>query len=437
MASHAVAMLNSGFDYYDPLKIQSSIEDQFTVEVTPVNAIQANTPFEFFVVGGEGEANYIDPAGCVFKFHVRVRADAADPVAADEVSCIQNLAHSMFQRIELYANDKLINDPNGLYPYRAYFADVLSRGTESQKQWMALQGWFNREDGADMENYRTTTDAKSAIQTARNGIMGKGETMILLMRPHLELFNSDKFIPPGIKLRIKFTPSPNNFILKKGAGTKVLSLEFVDAKFYCQFVKATHVQHLSVIEALRKVGPLRINMNRVMMKHMIIATGSTTANLDNIYFGPIPNRIIMAMVADSSLGGTVTSNPFNFTNFTLNYLALYVNGKLVPNPPYQPDWGKGDYKREYFGTLQALNKTFSEQPVPVTLTEFSAGYNIYVFDLTPDHNSQTSISDQGAGTVRVMLRFKTALTAATTVLLHAEYDAYIEIDQFKNVTGNF
>lgn len=433
-------MLHSGFDYYDPIKLQSSIQEQISVEVSPVNALQPNTPFEFFVMGGEGESMYMDLANSYFMFKVRARTAAnAAPVAGDEISCVQNLAHSMFQRIELYANDKLMNDPNGLYPYRAYFADLLSRSSDSQDNWMALQGWSKRDLAGSMNGYRTTGQNANATAVARTGRMGLGETQILIMRPHLELFNSDKFLPPGIKIRIKFTPAPANFILKRGDGNTEVKLEFVDAKFYCHFVKATHVQDLSVIEALRKVGPIRLNVNRVMLKHMTIAAGSTTANLDNIYFGPIPNRIIMAMVADSAMAGALGENPYNFANFGTNFLSLYVNGKMIPNPPYQPNWAAAalDYKREYFGTMQALNKGFTEQAVCLTLEEFAGGYGIFVFDLTADHNSQSSISDQGTGTVRIILRFAAGLAAAITVLLHAEYDAYVEIDQYKNITTNF
>ena len=63
----------------------------------------------------------------------------------------------------------------------------------------------------------------------------------------LSIFNLNKYILPGVPLKIRFTPASNAFVLTRGTGTDAPKLEIVDAKFYCSFVKVTQAQHLAVM----------------------------------------------------------------------------------------------------------------------------------------------------------------------------------------------
>ena len=45
--------------------------------------------------------------------------------------------------------------------------------------------------------------------------------------------------------------------------------------------------------------------------------------------------------------GSVFHNPFNFYHFKLNQFALRVNGELINNKEYAPNFTSGKYVREY------------------------------------------------------------------------------------------
>ena len=63
----------------------------------------------------------------------------------------------------------------------------------------------------------------------------------------------------------------------------------------------------------------------------------------------------MVMLAGQHVIGTYGSNPFNFQNFDVNYLALRVNGELVPRYGFTPNFGPAqDYIREYLQVLGAI-----------------------------------------------------------------------------------
>ena len=226
-------------------------------------------------------------------------------------------------------------------------------------------------------------------------------------------------------------------MLTPGAGNDRPKLDILDAKFYCSFVKATQGQHLAMMQSVL-TKPVHYENTYVTAKTFAVAAGSESVTLDNIYMGPIPNRILMVMVADDALGGTYGTNPFNFQHFNLKSLAIMVNSKMIPNPPYEPSFAAGgQYLRTYAGMLEGLNKMFSEHPIPLSPKDFKGGYAIWPFDLTPDQNCERSHSPQGHGNIRILVRFATGLTAAIVLCLLAEYDAWIEIDKYKNVTTSF
>lgn len=432
-------VMDSAFEYFTRQPLQGSIEERNQIEISPVNALVPGQPIEFLAFGSITDRLFIDLANSKFLFKFKVtKADGSATAADGQVSCATNLAHSIWTRIEAHFNDKMVCDANGLYPYRAYFADLLSRGKLSEESWMNLQGWWARDTAGQMDVLVTTGNgALNKAVVTRNGIMGKGEVVELIMKPHLEIFNSDKFLPPGIKLRLKFTPASNSFVLKRGTGTEALKYTITEAKFYCRYVKATYDQANAVEAALAKYGFMNIWQNHVTLKQMTLAAGSSTADLDNIYFGPIPNRVLVGLVEDSAAAGDYSKNPFNFQHFGTNYISLYVNNRMVPNPPYQPNFAGAEYKYAYDGVLESINKARSERPISLTPDEFKAGYTIWAFDLTPDQNSLTSHSYQGKGSIRLIIKFSTPLTHATTVILHAEYDASITIDKFRNIITNF
>ena len=69
---------------------------------------------------------------------------------------------------------------------------------------------------------------------------------------------------------------------------------------------------------------------------------------------------------------------------------------------------------------------------------FIKGYFMLLFDLTPASTvseGHTSISENGS--IRIDVKFESALTAAITCLLYLEYDANIQIDSLRNVITDF
>ena len=183
---------------------------------------------------------------------------------------------------------------------------------------------------------------------------------------------------------------------------------------------------------------MRVPLRRISLKHLTIPAGQTTISHDNILLGEIPERIILGLLSDSDLVCGNQTNPFNFQHFSVNQLAMYVNGELVPNKKYTPNFTTGEYIREFVGLYEGLNKYLKTINFDLSLNEFGNGFTIYVFDLTPDSLSADCHAVPRKGAVRLDLQFATAPATSIAAIIYAEYDSMIEIDKYRNViTPNF
>ena len=69
--------------------------------------------------------------------------------------------------------------------------------------------------------------------------------------------------------------------------------------------------------------------------------------------------------------------------------------------------------------------------------DYPNGYALYAFDLSPDLAEEGHFNLAKQGTVRVKLKFETALPITVTVVAYAEFENVIEIDRNRNIVYDF
>jgi len=53
--------------------------------------------------------------------------------------------------------------------------------------------------------------------------------------------------------------------------------------------------------------------------------------IDNTVLGPIPKRLLFAMVKNTEFIGSLDNYPYKFRHYEVSDFSLYVNGGLFPN----------------------------------------------------------------------------------------------------------
>ena len=417
---------------------QSSIENTREIEYSPLAALNPGADgqvIEFHIPGSAEEFIDLDSVFLKIKFNyvgwkqttVVAGAESKPNVLAenDEISVVNNLLHSMFEKVELSVQSTVVNPHSSMYPYRAYIENLLGYSEEAKKTYLALAGW-------DMED----NDSPSQPIQRRRETYQTNKDNVLYGMLHLDLGGQDKLILNGASIRLNLTMAPTKFFLHAKAGVVDIKCDIKDIKLYVTKKKATTAQ-MQVTERSLASKPACYPVRRIEMKEQVLATGTTSVSLDNLYSGTLPARIIMCLVDNAAVRGDFTKNPFNFEHNNLNYTCCFVNGDPVPRVPYRPSFvtGAQSYEREYVSLYHNVGKMNPHPFCDLTKKAFGKGSTIFCFNLTADG------SDSGAGhfnpirrgVARLDLSFATPLTKTVSVILFAEYDSVITIDRHRNV----
>ena len=380
-------VMKSEFDLFPVRAVQNSVVRAFKREFTPISAIQPAAPIEFAIPGVPNL--YLDLA--ISELYVRVkivRSDGANLANTDLFGTINLTLHSMFSNVEVELGSKVISDPNGLYAYRSYLETLLTYSPEVQNTYMQKELWY-KDTAGEMAVFHTTGN-----NATNNGLLKRaryfagGAEVEMMGRPHCDIFHQGRAILSNVPLRLKFIPSKDKFVIvtpAPAAAQVEYQIKIIECRLYLHSLEVTHSLALAHEQMLHKSN-MNYPIRRVTMKHLSIPANHLSVLHDNIYLGAVPERIVVGLVSDSSLNGGYQENPFNFQHFGLNYLALYVNGELIPSKPYQPNFAEHRYIREYNSLVEGMGLLYTDQTLPISREEYEGGYTLYVFDLTPDQN---------------------------------------------------
>jgi len=83
------------------------------------------------------------------------------------------------------------------------------------------------------------------------------------------------------------------------------------------------------------------------------------------------------------------------------------------------DYANHLYVRAYNTLFSGTGKVFNDQGNALDRTDFSRGYALYAFDLTPDLGEDDHFNLTKQGSVRLVLKFREALAENVTVIAYA------------------
>ena len=124
------------------------------------------------------------------------------------------------------------------------------------------------------------------------------------------------------------------------------------------------------------------------------------------------------MVDNDSFNGVFGKNPYNFKNYNLTQLKLYMDGQ---QQHLEPNFGDHQYIASYMSLFSGTGKQQKDKGNDITRTDYPAGYTLYAFDLTPDLAEHDHFNLNKEGSLRVDIKFGTALGATINVIAYAEF----------------
>ena len=413
--------LLNNLDLFSVAPVQLSIEKTKLVEYRPVATIAPNQVIDFIV---PPSSDYIDLSQTMIyvKGKIVKSTDGSSYAAAveKEMTPINNFLHTLFAQVDITINGKLATGTNDHYAYKAYLRNVLSYGYEAKKTQLESSLW-------------------APVSTRQARIKGSKEFEMIGRVSH-DLVNQSRLILNNTELKFRFVPHrPEFYMYLSAAGvTAEHKPTFVPTEVALYVRKVTPAPSILLAHArtLSETSSAKYPFRKTDFKTHTLVQGTRNATIDNIFQGDVPSRVTIALVKHEAFNGVYANDPFYFDHFKLSSLTLSINGVTHNSKPLVCDFDNDNYVRAYMSLYEGLGIQYHNTGVDISFAEYkSHGKTLFVFDLTPDSNSndESHVSLVTNGIVRVDLQFAADLAQNVTVIFYGEKEALMEIDEKRNV----
>ena len=433
MAAATQDMLMNEVMLFEPVMQQSYLQKQFDRKFHPIATITPGSPIEFFVKNAA--KLYLDLNNSRYMVRCRiVKKDGTNMPAADacKSGVVNLLLHSMFKEVTVLFNNKTVSDPSNMYAYRSYLETLLNCNGDIQKYRLKSEGWHK--DKHDKMDEAEPKDNTGLVE--RRKYFAESPDIVLIGRPHADVFHIDKLIPPGIDMSVKFMPNDDKFCIMSSDGDNLGPKVVIDDMnlIICtkQLLDAAELAHQTLVGNIN----MRLPYTRVLMKHVAIPANSSTMCLDNIFTGVLPDLVVMGFVTDTAFAGSYTENPYNFKNFKIKRMDLFRNGTRVAQFGYLPNFTKKIYNQAYFTFQEQLGFDQGDRCVNISPEEWADGFNLYSFKITDGPIGSGTVgprSHSETGSARLEFDFETAPQGNLKLIIMYQMLGIFEIDRWKEI----
>ena len=395
--------------------------------------ITETSPLEFFVPGSPEE--YIDLGRTNRRLQLKIvkASDGSNPAGNATLSTVNLLLHSLFSQVDCKLNQKLVTPSINTYPYKAYLETLLAHGHDSAQTWLAAEMFYP--DSGDVNEHDPAQNTNPGL-VSRNARVKEGRVVELVGRPHIDVFQQDKYLLNGVDISLKFTRANKAFTLMSDH-PEHYRINILEAALYVRKVKINPTISIEHNKTLQQGITAKYPLRRGVVNTFTIPQGNLSYNKENLITGQLPRRIILGFVTNRAFNGHGQNNPFNFQNLRLNYLTVNTDNQQFPSQPLQPNYANEETVREFHQLYSGLGLINSNSGVGVTLDQFMKGHTLYAIDLTPDMAEGPHVDPIKYGNLRLEAHFETALTNPINCICYAEYDNMIQIDSARNVIADF
>lgn len=412
-------MSNPQLNLFSGRSYQDELFGSEYVTLRPTNNNLNNGPIDFEV---KESKEYYDLSKCVLKLRLKiVNSDGTavkTEVDKDDVALVNNSMHSVFSDAQVFLNGKPTEGlGDTMYPYKSYISNLFQYSREAQVQQLFAEG-FLRDDCKHMDAITNSAFISRKAWTAA------GASKTFFGRLKCALFQQDVLLIPGVDLMVRLERAKDSFAIFNTNDNLKPKVVIEDVVLYLLTVKVNPAIFERHARYLAEGNPVIYNVNKAAIVSIPIRSTDKEIEKEDLFYGKVPNYIVMAMVSNTAFHGDYAHNPFNFKHYNLKSLMLTRDGERIPYEVFQPNFKTGNVLREYMSLFQSNNLLGKNAILPITYDEFKTGYTNFQWNLTDDGKGMNSAPVQ-RGNLKLNLEFDDALPEAIVVILYAIFDSTI------------
>ena len=421
----------SQLDLFSVPPSQTSLEEGSFTEYHPASVLTSTGPIEF-IISAEN-SNYIDLANSFLYVRANVTTAAgADLTKNVEIAPECNFLHTLWTQVDVYLNGSLVTQSNNNYPYRAYIENLLSFGQDAKNSQLSALLWHR-----NTSEHFDTRGATNLGYTKRKALAAESKEMDMMGKLHLDLFFQNRYLLNGVEVRLRLIRSNDLFCLHGNANQADNKVSLKEVTLFVRKVKPNPAVQLAHVKALQH-GTAKYPLRRVEVKSFTVPTGNRSITKENLFLGQLPTRMVVGVVDNDAYNGVITKSPFNFKHNNINFMTIYRDGVQIPSKPLQPDFTNDRFVRSYVRLFRQTGQYYRDTGNAISREQYKDGCALFAFDLTPQmDSSEVGFELIKHGNIRIEIHFAIATARTLTVIVFAEHDNLLEIDQDRNVAFDY
>jgi len=347
--------------------------------------------------------------------------DPDGPVAASNVnpaafvSPVNLWLHSLFNQVDLLMQQRVVNSSN-VYPYRSYMETLIY----PYDPHLGESELFYK-DSADAMDSTKVLVAGGNYGLGQRNFRGVSSHDIDMEGPlHLDLCRQSRYVMNGVDFGLRLWPSKNSFRLMSEIGEcKVKITEAVLKVCKVDVSQSVLATHNSI---MKNTMTAKYPYERTEMKTFTVMSGLYSFNVEDVFQGEVPNKIVFGLVTSSTFNGDFQKNPFNFKHCNISEVGIKVDDVPVPAKPLETK-----FVNEHFNCANAFRALFEDHPdLNISRDEYEHGYTLFSF--TTRRGSHEVMNTLQKGNCSIQMKFAQVIEDTMTLVIMAKFPHVMEID---------
>lgn len=390
------------------------------VEYRPTSQLNSG-PLEFRIPSAASQ--YFDLHRTRICLKVQIRKRNGDPITGeDKVAPMNNMLYTMFSQAEVRLQQQLVSSSGSLmYGYQAYFQALMEQNREASETYLQM-ACFYKDRAGFMDSMDPDPRGNTGLVT-RFLIFQAGGGIADLEGPlSIDIFRQKRALLNGIEMQIRLTPARPEFALGCGTDQPDYQITILDASLkLCKLsvIPAVILAHSAILSTSQATYPFIRNE----IKSYHLATGAFGFNFEDLFQSDVPCKVTVGLVDAEAYRGSFKMNPFNFQNFGLRTIALFLDDESIPGAPIKLRFDQQMYQEGY----STLFDSDGNGP-DISREDYQAGYMLTSFKLAED-----CLPFTGRGNLRLTGNFGTSLAQNVVLIVFAQFPAVLKIDSARNV----
>lgn len=351
------------------------------------------------------------------------------------VGVVNNFMHSMFSRIDVALQNKVLTHSDQSYPYLAYLKALLYTPEEVKNGTLQTSMYYKDTPG-EMGSVNWWSSDNEGFKK-RSKMFSTSKEVDMCGHLYSDVLEINRYIPSGVPLSITMYPSTPEFsLLCPNNETGKYKIIITKASLDVSMIDVEPVISVAHAELL-KTKPAVFPYIKTEVKKFTLARGVFSGEVNDPFNGRVPAEMICGLVSDSANHGTLTENPFLFDHCNLNFIQVTVDGQDLSQGPIQPRYAEDENLNSmYMDAYKTLRGVGGDDDItPVSRSEYPEGYCLYRFFAEPTHPGANDdiIPLKRSGNMRVSVKFEKQLSRPMTLIIFAKFPAALKIDKNRAV----